>query len=120
MVWLNQSKTQINSRESDDFKSVSVRLKMAQIATLNQKLKLDGFHTLSALVHAYIEGEFPKIERNEQVTALLERLRQKNIKDPLTGCPSVDFYRHIDENDFQKYLRQRYQYQKHARDLYLY
>lgn len=120
MDWLNQSKTQIGMSEPSNFKSVSVRLRQVQIATLNQKLKLDGFDTLSALVHAYIEGEFPKVERNEQVTALLERLRQKNIKDPLTGSPSVDFYRHIDENDFQKYLRQRYQYQKHARDLYLY
>lgn len=120
MIWQTQSKTQIQHEVVHGFRSVSVRLKNTQIATLNQKLKLDGFDTLSALVHAYIEGEFPRVEKNGQVEALLERLRQKNIKDPLTGAPSVDFYRHIDENDFQRYLRQRYQYPKHARDLYLY
>jgi len=116
MTWLNQSQPQIH----EHFHSVSVRLKELQIAILNQKLKLDGFDTLSELVHAYLRGEFPKVEKNEQLINLLDRLRQKNIKDPLTGVPAVDFYKHIDENDFQKYLRQRYEYPKHARDLYLY
>jgi hypothetical protein len=110
----------MQEQRREHFHSVSVRLKECQIAMLNQKLKLDGFDTLSELVHAYIRGQFPKVEKNEQLINLLDRLRQKNIKDPLTGVPAVDFYRHIDESDFQAYLRQRYEYPKHARDLYLY
>ena len=119
MIWQNQTEAQIQSTTSN-FRSVSVRLKEAQMAILNQKLRLDGFDTLSALVHAYIQGKFPKGEKNEQILALLERLRQKNIRDPLTGFPSIEFYRHIDENDFQKYLQHRYTYPRHARYLYLY
>jgi hypothetical protein len=48
-----------------------------------------------------LKGEYPRHENNEQVDRLLNKLRDKNIKDPLTRV--------------LKDLSKRYVYKKHAK-----
>jgi hypothetical protein len=62
-----------------------------------------------------LKGEYPRHENNEQVDRLLNKLRDKNIKDPLTREFNPIFYRNIDPEDMLKDLSKRYVYKKHAK-----
>lgn len=106
--------------KQQEWKSVTVRLKENELAMLNSKLKLNGFETFSLFVHAWIKGDYPAHENNEQVERLLSRLRGKGIVDPLTGEFSPTFYRKVDSEDMLRDLSKRYAYQKHAKDLVRY
>jgi hypothetical protein len=48
---------------------------------------------------------------------LFVRLREKGIKDPLTGEFNPTFYRNVDSANMLEDLSKRYVYKKHARDL---
>lgn len=107
-------------RKQQEWKSVTVRLKENELAILNSKLKLNGFESFSQFIHAWIKGDYPAHENNEQVERLLSRLRDKGIVDPLTGEFSPTFYRSVDSEDMLKDLSKRYVYPKHAKDLISY
>ena len=72
-------------KKIQEWKSVTVRLKENDLAILNSKLKMNGFKTFSEFVHAWIKGKYPVHQKNEQVEKLINRIREKDIKDPLTG-----------------------------------
>ncbi|MGI8832494.1 MAG: integrase [Nitrososphaeraceae archaeon] len=99
------------------WKSVTVRLKENDLAVLNNKLRTNGFDTFSEFVHAWIRGNYPRHEKNEQIERLIVRLREMGIKDPLTGEFNPTFYRNVDSTDMLEDLSKRYVYKKHARDL---
>lgn len=101
-------------------KTIGVKLNEAAIMNLNIRLKSDGFKTFSEFVHAYIDGKYPSIQRNEQVEKLLNRIREKGIRDPLTGEFNPTFYRNFDAEDMLKDLLPKYIYKKHAKDLVRY
>ncbi len=107
-------------KKQQDWKSVTVRLKEDELAILNSKLKINGFDNFSQFVHAWIKGDYPIHENNEQVERLLNRLRDKAIMDPLTGEFNPTFYRNINSEDMLKDLSKRYVYPKHAKDLVRY
>jgi isocitrate dehydrogenase kinase/phosphatase len=90
------------------------------LALLNDKLDINGFETFSEFIHAWLKGEYPRHENNEQVDKLLNRLRVNDIKDPLTREFSPTFYRNVNLDDMLRDLSTRYIYQKHARDLVRY
>jgi hypothetical protein len=108
-----QAQTQSKQQE---WKSVTVRLKENNLAILNSKLKTNGFDTFSQFVHAWIKGNYPAHENNDQVEKLLNRIRDKGVSDPLTGEFSPTFYRNVNLEDMLKDLSKRYIYQKHAND----
>ena len=85
-----------SSNPSSIWKSVTVRLKENDLALLNNKLKVNGFGTFSEFIHAWLKGEYPRHENNEQVDKLLNRLRANDIKDPLTREFNPTFYRNVD------------------------
>ena len=74
---------------------MGVRVKEEDLYLLNQKLELNGFKTLNEFVHAWIKGEYPTHENNEQVERLIQRIRDKGIRDPLTGEFNPTFYRNF-------------------------
>ena len=78
---------------------------------------MNGFKTFNEFVKAWIKGDYPKFENNEQVEKLLIKLRDGDIKDPATGEFSPSFYRSIDRQDMLNDLSRRYIYKKHAKDL---
>jgi hypothetical protein len=87
---------------------------------LNSKLKINGFKNFSQFIHAWIKGEYPAHENNEQVERLLSRLRNKGITDRLIGEFNPTFYRNVNSEDMLKDLSKRYVYPKHAKDLVRY
>ena len=100
-------------------KSLGLRLNQEDLAALNQLLGIDGFRSVSDLVHSYINGQLSKSGNNgntEQVDRLLKRLKERNITDPLTGEVTPTFYKHIDVEDFKHYLRSKY-HSRYYRDL---
>lgn len=101
-------------------KTVGVKLNENDLANLNLRLRQDSFDTFSEFVHAYINRRYPKYEKNEQSEKLLERIRDRGIKDPMTGDFSVDFYKSIDKEDMYRDFYRKYIYKKHARDLIRY
>src|SRR3954454_23119864 len=107
-------------KKQQEWKSVTVRLKENELAILNSKLKINGFKNFSQFIHAWIKGEYPAHENNEQVERLLSRLRNKGITDPLTGEFNPTFYRNVNSEDMLKDLSKRYVYPKHAKDLVRY
>ncbi len=110
----------LQSRSLQKWKSVTARLKEDELAILNSKLKLNGFETFSEFVHAWIRGQYPLHENNDQVEKLLNRIREKGIADPLTGEFNPTFYRNFDAKDMLIDLLPKYVYQKHAKDLVSY
>ena len=105
------------SNNISKWKSVTVRLKEPELAILNQKLNLHGFENFSQFIHAWINGTYPYKENNQQVERLLKRLRQKDIKDPLTGEFNPNFFRNVNVDEMFTDLSKRYIYKKHAKDL---
>jgi len=112
--------TQVHKRQQSDWKSVTVRLKENDLAILNNKLRLNGFETFSEFIHAWIKGQYPLHENNEQVEKLIQRIRDKGIRDPLTGEFNPTFYRNVNTEDMLTDLSKRYAYPKHAKDLVRY
>ncbi len=107
-------------KKPSEWKSVTVRLKESDIAILNSKLKLNGFETFSEFIHAWIKGDYPAHQNNEQVERLIKRIRDKGIRDPLTGEFNATFYRNVNSEDMLRDLSKRYAYPKHAKDLVRY
>lgn len=87
------------------------------MAILNNKLQTNGFETFSEFIHAWLKGNYPRHEKNEQIERLIARLRQKGIKDPLTGEFNPTFYRNVNCGDMFEDLSKRYVYKKHVKDL---
>lgn len=83
-------------------------------------MELNCFKTLNEFVHAWIKGDYHAHENNEQVERLINRIRDKGIRDPLTGEFSATFYRNVNSDDMLKDLSKRYAYPKHAKDLVWY
>jgi hypothetical protein len=64
----------------------------------------------AALERPYAAYKFPKYSKDEQVEKLLDRIKNRNIKDPfITGqVGSVTFYENVKKADFLNYLLKRY------------
>ena len=78
-------------KKIQDWKSSTIRLKENDVAILNSKLKMNVFKMFSEFVHAWIEGQSPSHKNDEQVERLIQRMRDKGIKDPLPGEFKPDF-----------------------------
>ena len=118
MVKKHQTEVYVKrSFSPSQWKSVTVRLKENDLAILNNKLQTNGFETFSEFIHSWLKGNYPRLEKNEQIEKLLVRLREKGIKDPLTGGFNPTFYRNVDSANMLEDLSKRYVYKKHARDL---
>jgi hypothetical protein len=68
------------------YKQGLVKMKEAEWAIFESKLNQWGFENPNQLCHAIVAGQFPKQQRSEQVEKLLDRIRDKGIKDPLSGA----------------------------------
>jgi hypothetical protein len=64
----------------------------------------------AALERPYAAYKFPKYSKDEQVEKLLDRIKDRNIKDPfITGeVGSVTFYENVEKADFLNYLLKRF------------
>ena len=71
------------------------------------------------MVNAYLSGEFPKHQGvgNPQIRKLIERLRARDIVDPITKDISVDFYQRLTVDRFYEWLTPRYKKQRSATTL---
>jgi len=107
-------------RGKESSKSVGIRLKVNDIATMNQRFRLDGFDSLSDLVRAYVNGELLLSSKTDQIERLLLRLKEKGIADPVTGEVTPTFYKNIDIEDFRCYLKFKYKYSRYGDDLVKY
>ncbi|CAN5831057.1 hypothetical protein BH23THE1_BH23THE1_22350 [soil metagenome] len=109
------TRPQLQNKNLQKWKSVIVTLKEDELAVLDTNLNLNDFKTFSEFIHAWIHGQYPAHENNEQVEKLLERMRDKGIKDPLTGEFNPIFYRNVDTKDMLKDHSTRYAYLKHEK-----
>jgi hypothetical protein len=95
-------------------KSVSIREQDDSILT--NRLAEDEFENLNQMVNAYLSGEFPKHQGmgSPQIRRLIERLRARDIVDPITKDISVDFYHRLTVDRFYEWLAPRYKKQRSA------
>ena len=96
------------------YKQGLVKMKEADWAIFESKLNRWGFENPNQLCHAIVAGQFPKQQRSEQVEKLLDRIRDKGIKDPISGVVSPAFYKSADVEDFKSYLYNRYEIKRSA------
>lgn len=101
-------------------KTVGVILDENYLLKLNFFLQKNDFPTLGKFIVAVLDKKWPIAENNEQAQKLLERLRDRGIKDPLTDDYSIDFYKSIDTEDMLRDYLRKYLYPKHAYDLVRY
>jgi intergrase/recombinase len=106
-----------SQHSSQVWHTICARIRKSDLPILNNKLQVSGFKTFNEFVNAWIKGEYPKIANNEQVEKMLIRLRESDIKDPISGKFSPTFYRTIDRQDMLNDLLKKYVYKKHAKDL---
>ncbi|HEU4824374.1 MAG TPA: hypothetical protein VFS97_13195 [Nitrososphaeraceae archaeon] len=99
------------------YKQGLVKMKEADWAMLESKLSQWGFENPNQLCHAIVAGQFPKQQRSEQVEKLLDRIRDKGIRDPLSGMVSPTFYKSADLQNFKSYLYNRYEIERSARTI---
>jgi intergrase/recombinase len=109
-----------SQRSSQVWHTLCARIRKSDLPILNNKLQVSGFKTFSEFVNAWIKGEYPKVANNEQVEKMLIRLRESDVKDPISGKFSPTFYRTIDRQDMLNDLLKKYIYKKHAKDLVSY
>ena len=102
------------------YKQGLVKMKKADWAMLESKLSHWGFENPNQLCHAIVAGQFPKQQRSEQVEKFLDRIRDKGIKDPLSGMVSPTFYKSADLQNFKTYLYTRYEIERSARTIFNY
>ena len=107
-------------RATTAYKQGLVKMKEADWAILESRLNQWGFENPNQLCHAVVAGQFPKQQRDEQVERLLDRIRDKGIKDPLSGVVSPTFYKSADLEDFKSYLHNRYEIERSARTIFNY
>lgn len=105
MTIINETAGAVKARDlyyRETSKTLGLRLKESELAALNQRFRLDGFDNLSDLVRSYLNGEVSRAAKTDHVERLLLRLREKDIKDPLTGGNvTPTFYKNIDIEDFR-------------------
>jgi intergrase/recombinase len=102
------------------YKQGLVKMKEADWTILESKLSQWGFENPNQLCHAIVAGQFPKQQRGEQVEKLLDRIRDKGIKDPLSGVVSPTFYKNADLEGFKSYLYNRYEIERSAQTIFNY
>ena len=107
----------LTSQQKQQWLTISARIRKNDLPLLKKKLEMNGFNTFNEFVRAWIKGEYPKLENNEQVEKMLIKLREGDIKDPVSGQFSPSFYRSIDRQDMLNDLSKKYIYKKHAKDL---
>jgi hypothetical protein len=101
----------------------SAKMTEESLQALNVRLKVDdSYQSVGQLLRDYAAYKFPKYSKDEQVEKLLDRIKDRNIKDPFTGeVGSVTFYENVKKADFLNYLLRRYYlYDKHGRDMFKY
>ncbi|WP_415309739.1 integrase [Candidatus Nitrosocosmicus sp. FF01] len=111
---------QQQKKQGKKTKTFGVILDENDTMRLNFFLQRNNFPTLGKFVKAVLDKKWPAREDNEQSEKLLERIRDRGIKDPMTGDFSVDFYKSIDKEDMFRDFYRKYIYKKHARDLIRY
>jgi F-box associated len=86
---LNESKKQqghfpvsspLALQQNQQWLTVSARIRKDDLPLLNKKLEMNGFKTFNEFVKAWIKGEYPKFENNEQVEKLLIWRYQRSYK----------------------------------------
>ena len=107
-------------RATTAYKQGLVKMKEADWAILESRLNQWGFENPNQPCHAIVAGQFPKQQRDEQVERLLDRIRDKGIKDPLSGMVSPTFYKSADLENFKSYLHNRYEIERSARTIFNY
>src|SRR5579884_21660 len=97
-----------NKKKKNKGKTVGVTLVPEELELLGARLQRDGFETLAHMVRAYIKGSFPKQQTNVEITNFIQKLRKRDIKDPVTGEISLHFYKNVDMKAFKIYCENRY------------
>jgi intergrase/recombinase len=117
---LETKQQQKQKSSGDDWIVLAARIRREKLAGINRKLDENGFKTVGEFLNAWADGKYPRHQKDEQTEKLLDRIRDRGIKDPLTGEFRVDFYKSIDKEDMLKDFYRKYIYKKHARDLVAY
>jgi intergrase/recombinase len=105
-----------------NWKCFTIKIKQEDLVTLNQRLKLYGYETMTELTKDFILGKFPVITEDRQIQAYDGNLQANGLKTAVINGPfEPSFYKDTDLDDMLKYLLNIRKLQEHnARSLVSY
>lgn len=87
------------------FKCFTIKIRQDDLSTLNQRLKLYGYETMTQLTKDFIVGKFPVITEDRQIQSLNANLQSNGLQTALPKHSfDPSFYKDTDLDDMLKYL----------------
>lgn len=90
-----------------EWKTVGVKIRVAELSVLNRQLSRLNYNTLGDLVKDLVAGKLTHVTEDKQIEIMKTNLQTTGQITGLSGKP-YDFYKQIDVNDLHKYLIDKY------------
>ena len=103
-------------KQNREWKTIGVKVRLAELAVLNRQLTRLNYDTLGNLVKDLIGGKITHVTEDQQIEIMKTNLQTNGQITGLSGKP-YDFYKQIDVNDLHKYLIEKYH--EHTGNSYL-
>jgi ATP-dependent exoDNAse (exonuclease V) alpha subunit len=89
------------NRQHPEWKTIGVKVRLAELAVLNRQLSRLNYNTLGDLVKDLISSKLTRVTEDQQIDIMKTNLQTAGQITGLSGKP-YDFYKQIDINDFHK------------------
>jgi hypothetical protein len=96
-------KNEHKRKQNREWKTIGVKVRLAELAVLNKQLSRLNYDTLGNLVKDLIGGKITQVTEDQQIEIMKTNLQSNGQITGLSGKP-YDFYKQIDINDLHQYL----------------
>ena len=94
-------------KQNREWKTIGVKVRLAELAVLNKQLSRLNYDTLGNLVKDLIGGKITQVTEDQQIEIMKTNLQSNGQITGLSG-KHYDFYKQIDINDLHRYLIEKY------------
>ena len=96
-----------NDQQHSEWKTIGVKVRMAELPVLNRQLIRLNYDTLGNLVKDLMAGKLTQVTEDQQIDIMKANLQTTGQMTGLSGKP-YEFYKQIDIIDLHKYLKEKY------------
>lgn len=96
------------------FHCFTIKIKKEDLPTLNQRLKLYGYNTMTELTRDFITGKFPVITEDRQIQSLQVNMQSNGLQTAVVNGPfDPAFYKDANLDEMYNYLIKVRRLQEH-------
>ncbi len=100
-----ESQQKLTSLSLEKWRSVTARIKESEIPLLVNRLKECGCGNVNQLLKEFLTRRIDKVTEDQQVKRMMQTNESSTgLKSILSGNYRYEFYKEIDEEDFEKWL----------------